>query len=65
MKKEIKYLYEDPKIYDGYCAIVYTDGTFELRDHWAVNYLTESERKQLCETIQKMIDEDSKTDDTK
>lgn len=59
-KKEIKYLYEDPRIYDGYCATVYKDGTFELRDHWAVNRLTLKQRAKLSQRIQKMIEKDKK-----
>jgi hypothetical protein len=56
MEKKIKYLYEDPGIYDGYCATVYEDGTFELRDHWAVNRLSEEKKKELEERIRKMED---------
>ena len=62
MPKQIKYVYEDPRIYDGYCATIYTDGTFELRDHWAVNRLTLEQKAVLSSTIREMIDKDKLQD---
>ena len=55
--KEVWFIFEDPKIYDGYCATIYKDGTFELRDHWAVNKLSEERKQKLIEDIKKSITE--------
>lgn len=49
--KEIWFTYEDPNIYDGYCATVYKDGTFELRDHWAVDKLSNKQKAKLRSEI--------------
>lgn len=55
MNKEIWFTYEDPNIYDGYCATVYKDGTFELRDHWAVERLTNEQKAKLSGEILERI----------
>ena len=55
MGKKIKSRYKDPNIYDGYCATVYEDGTFKLRDHWAVNRLSLERKAKLSQEIQAII----------
>ena len=54
-QKEIWFIFEDPGIYDGYCATIYKDKTYELRDHWAVNRLTEERKATLKSAIEKTI----------
>lgn len=46
-------LYEDRDIYDGWCAAFDPKtGEYFLRDHWAVNRLSDERKKQLLEDVQ-------------
>lgn len=48
----MKIKYEDKSIYDGWCAEYDTDtGEVTLRDHWAVNRLSEDRKEKLIEEI--------------
>ena len=56
-KKKIWFIFEDPNIYDGYCATVYRDGSYELRDHWAVDRLSEGRKDSLKKDIERAIED--------
>lgn len=56
-KKVVWFLFESPNVYDGYCATVYKDGTFELRDHWAVNRLSKAQKAELRKEILQSVEQ--------
>lgn len=45
-------LYKDRSIYDGWCAKYDTEtGEVILRDHWAINRLSDERKQELIENI--------------
>lgn len=56
MEKEIIVYLEDPHVYDGTCAVVYSDYTYEILERFKTK-MSEHKKLEIESALQKIISE--------
>lgn len=54
MEKEIIVYFEDPHVYDGTCAVVYSDFSYEILEQFR-DTMTENKRDEIESALRKIV----------